>query len=283
MGMGPVGGGAPRMLNPYDLLGLDVKTCTPADARRAYYALAQLAHPDKGGSASDMTMVHAAYAHVASQLKQAHTTRTCNALDVRAADAMRMPTWGEVVGEAGDAAPQEDGAIHRAVMAQLHAAFEAMPAPSEEEASSPGPGPSQGGAEPELTAILPRAYAPTPGYAAWMAPSEYARAGGAVEPPRYGHAAVAAPPTPLPRPVAAVVPQPRDRGDAWAIVRAAPWHGLGGGAERGRARLPQADYAAAHAAQDVVRPQEALDDADPLLERLLACRAERSAGAGSCQ
>lgn len=96
-----------QLLNPYDLMGLDVNACTPADARRAYYALALVTHPDKGGSAFDMTMLYAAYAHVVSQLRQAQavTPRSC-ALDARVAFcATRMPTWGEVVGEsAGDPA-----------------------------------------------------------------------------------------------------------------------------------------------------------------------------------
>jgi len=50
-------------LDPYDLLG--VSPYAPAgDVRRAYYQMALIAHPDKGGSAADMATVHAAYEYV---------------------------------------------------------------------------------------------------------------------------------------------------------------------------------------------------------------------------
>jgi hypothetical protein len=50
-------------LDPYDLLG--VSPYAPAgEVRRAYYQMALLAHPDKGGSAADMATVHAAYDYV---------------------------------------------------------------------------------------------------------------------------------------------------------------------------------------------------------------------------
>jgi hypothetical protein len=50
-------------LDPYDLLG--VSPYAPAgEVRRAYYQMALLAHPDKGGSAADMATVRAAYDYV---------------------------------------------------------------------------------------------------------------------------------------------------------------------------------------------------------------------------
>jgi hypothetical protein len=50
-------------LDPYDLLGVSPYAPAP-DVRRAYYQLALLAHPDKGGSAADMATVRAAYNYV---------------------------------------------------------------------------------------------------------------------------------------------------------------------------------------------------------------------------
>lgn len=47
-------------LDPYGLLGV-TPYAAAGDVRRAYYQLALLAHPDKGGSAADMATVSAAY------------------------------------------------------------------------------------------------------------------------------------------------------------------------------------------------------------------------------
>jgi len=57
-------------LDPYDLLG--VSPYAPAgEVRRAYYQMALLAHPDKGGSAADMATVHAAYDYVIARAPKA--------------------------------------------------------------------------------------------------------------------------------------------------------------------------------------------------------------------
>lgn len=50
-------------ISPYELFGLSHKA-TLADVRRAYYEMALMAHPDKGGSAADMHLVNAAYAWI---------------------------------------------------------------------------------------------------------------------------------------------------------------------------------------------------------------------------
>lgn len=62
-------------VHPYDLLGVSVDS-TPAEARSAYYQLALLMHPDKGGSAADMRVLHAAYTYVVKQLEGVNRTRT---------------------------------------------------------------------------------------------------------------------------------------------------------------------------------------------------------------
>jgi len=58
-------------LDPYDLLGVSPYAAAP-EVRRAYYELALLVHPDKGGSAADMTTVHAAYEYVIARAPATH-------------------------------------------------------------------------------------------------------------------------------------------------------------------------------------------------------------------
>ena len=56
------------IINPFELLGLDHKTCTLNDVRKAYRNLAFVCHPDKGGAAQDMRTVHTAYTWISRQL-----------------------------------------------------------------------------------------------------------------------------------------------------------------------------------------------------------------------
>lgn len=58
------------IINPFELLGLDHKTCTINDVRKAYRNLAFVCHPDKGGAAQDMRTVHIAYKWVTKQLTE---------------------------------------------------------------------------------------------------------------------------------------------------------------------------------------------------------------------
>jgi len=72
-------------LDPYDLLG--VSPYAPAgDVRRAYYQMALIAHPDKGGSAADMATVHAAYEYVIARAPKITLAPTAE-LAERAANA----------------------------------------------------------------------------------------------------------------------------------------------------------------------------------------------------
>jgi len=55
-------------INPFGLLGVTIHS-SPQEARHAYYNLALLFHPDKGGNASDMRVLHRAYRDVVRQLE----------------------------------------------------------------------------------------------------------------------------------------------------------------------------------------------------------------------
>jgi len=59
-------------LDPYALLGVTLSS-SPVDVRRAYYRLALLVHPDKGGSAEEMAIVRTAYAWICRGLTAAAT------------------------------------------------------------------------------------------------------------------------------------------------------------------------------------------------------------------
>lgn len=54
-------------VNPYELLGV-TETSTKDEVRRAYYKLAMIVHPDKGGYAADMNVLHAAYEWVINHI-----------------------------------------------------------------------------------------------------------------------------------------------------------------------------------------------------------------------
>ena len=53
--------------DPWQLLGI-TSTSTIHEARRAYYELARIVHPDRGGNADDMRALHEAYKWVYGQL-----------------------------------------------------------------------------------------------------------------------------------------------------------------------------------------------------------------------
>lgn len=57
------------MINPFELLGLNANTCTLSDVRKAYFELALLCHPDKGGSVNDMLLLQSAYTWLKEQLQ----------------------------------------------------------------------------------------------------------------------------------------------------------------------------------------------------------------------
>ena len=58
-----------KLINPYNLLGLTTKSSL-AEMKKAYYNLALLCHPDKGGSQEDMIIVQNAYNYIKQQLEK---------------------------------------------------------------------------------------------------------------------------------------------------------------------------------------------------------------------
>lgn len=69
-------------LDPYGLLGATVDS-TPTQVKQAYYALSRLVHPDKGGSAADMIVVHNAYNYVMAQVTEVNRTVSIEDLEER--------------------------------------------------------------------------------------------------------------------------------------------------------------------------------------------------------
>lgn len=69
-------------LDPYGLLGASI-TSSPLEVKQAFYALSLLVHPDKGGLAADMIMVHNAYKYVMGQLSGVNRTVTVQDLEAR--------------------------------------------------------------------------------------------------------------------------------------------------------------------------------------------------------
>lgn len=62
-----------RLINPFNLLGI-TPTSTPSELKRAYYNLALMCHPDKGGDDKDMIVVSQAYQYVKGQLENINET-----------------------------------------------------------------------------------------------------------------------------------------------------------------------------------------------------------------
>jgi len=56
------------LIDPYQLLGVTISS-TPQEIRQAYYNLALICHPDKGGSAKDMDIINSAYRYVKEQIE----------------------------------------------------------------------------------------------------------------------------------------------------------------------------------------------------------------------
>lgn len=69
-------------LDPYGLLGVSMDS-SPGEVRRAYFDLCRLVHPDKGGNASDMVVVHCAYKYVLAQVSEVNRTVSIEDLEER--------------------------------------------------------------------------------------------------------------------------------------------------------------------------------------------------------
>lgn len=63
--------GPKSLINPYELLGIDIKNknLNLKDVKQAYYGMALICHPDKGGNTNDMTIVQQAYKFVKEQMQ----------------------------------------------------------------------------------------------------------------------------------------------------------------------------------------------------------------------
>lgn len=91
-------------LDPYALLGVTIAS-TCQEVRRAYYELALHAHPDKGGSAEQMRIVHNAYAYVSHQIAGVNRTVTFEDLekdfaDFCASQTQRPPSLADIRADA---------------------------------------------------------------------------------------------------------------------------------------------------------------------------------------
>jgi len=60
-----------NLINPYRLLGVSFNSTVP-ELKKAYYQLALLCHPDRGGNSEDMKVVHKAYKYIKEQMLNAN-------------------------------------------------------------------------------------------------------------------------------------------------------------------------------------------------------------------
>lgn len=136
-----------NFIDPYGLLGATIDS-TPTQVKQAYYALSRMVHPDKGGNAEDMIVVHNAYKYVMAQVTQVNRSVSVEDLEERFAsfcreqvDAAEAPSFRTLCMDA-------DGADYRmadltvshidARMEGFHRAFEAVSrAEAEAEADAP--------------------------------------------------------------------------------------------------------------------------------------------------
>lgn len=79
------------VVDPYALLGVTIAS-TCQEVRRAYYQLALVAHPDKGGCRAQMRVVQAAYEYVSRQVAGVNRSRTYEDLETAFADFLKAQT-----------------------------------------------------------------------------------------------------------------------------------------------------------------------------------------------
>jgi len=63
------------LINPYELLGVDCKSSRD-DVRKSFKSLSLICHPDKGGDANEMKIIHNAYLYVIKQIEFQEHGRT---------------------------------------------------------------------------------------------------------------------------------------------------------------------------------------------------------------
>lgn len=63
--------GHKSLINPYELLGIDInkKDLSIKEVKKAYYSMALVCHPDKGGTENDMNVVQQAYSFICNQME----------------------------------------------------------------------------------------------------------------------------------------------------------------------------------------------------------------------
>lgn len=57
-----------KLIKPYELFGLD-ENCKMSELKKAYYGMALMVHPDKGGTKDEMDILHKAYVYVKNQIE----------------------------------------------------------------------------------------------------------------------------------------------------------------------------------------------------------------------
>lgn len=67
------------IINPYELLGVSIQSSI-SEVKKAYYELALIMHPDKGGRQEDMIMLQRAYDFVIDELSSTKTSDTYETL-----------------------------------------------------------------------------------------------------------------------------------------------------------------------------------------------------------
>ena len=92
------------LIQPYEIFGLTSKA-TMDQVRRAYYDLALICHPDRGGSANDMTVINAAYEWIRRGLTGITSVEELANFSVEYDDLLaeyqsqHVPTFTELQGE----------------------------------------------------------------------------------------------------------------------------------------------------------------------------------------
>jgi len=70
-----------NFINPYKLLGVDPEKPSLKKLKKAYYNLALLCHPDKGGDKNSMDVVHKSYLYIKKQFKNCDNVKKYEELE----------------------------------------------------------------------------------------------------------------------------------------------------------------------------------------------------------
>ena len=68
------------MINPYEIMNLTPDS-TLKDLQRAYYDMALICHPDRGGTEEDMIVIHNAYKYIKEQLENCENVSSYEELE----------------------------------------------------------------------------------------------------------------------------------------------------------------------------------------------------------